>query len=157
MPITFVTGDMFGKSEIPETKFQIFLHGTNKTLTCKGNELTFEEGEQNDDNTWTVETARDKSTGHYSPILKSLSGKYITGKERDNGPAGLGTIEEAADIEVGFPFPYPEKEQGANMRDSDVYEPYQGTNLIHDSRYLGIENGKLYWGDEGFKLDFFIK
>lgn len=43
------------------------------------------------------------------------------------------------------------------MRDSDVYEPYQGTNLIHDSRYLGIENGKLYWGDEGFKLDFFIK
>lgn len=105
----FTTGDMFGKSEIPETKFQIFLHGTNKTLTCKGNELTFEEGEQNDDNTWTVETARDKSTGHYSPILKSLSGKYITGKERDNGPAGLGTIEEAADIEVGFPFPYPEK------------------------------------------------
>ena len=41
----FTTGDMFGKSEIPETKFQIFLHGTNKTLTCKGNELTFEEGE----------------------------------------------------------------------------------------------------------------
>lgn len=25
----FTTGDMFGKSEIPETKFQIFLHGTN--------------------------------------------------------------------------------------------------------------------------------
>ena len=86
-----------------------------------------------------------------------MSGKYITGKECDNGPAGLGAIEEAADIEVGFPFSYPEKEQGDNMRDSAVYEPYQGTELVHDARYLGIENGKLYWGHEGFKLDFFIK
>ena len=61
-------------SEITNFFRHYFLSRTevNKTLTCKGNELTFEEGEQNDDNTWTVETARDKSTGHYSPILKSL-------------------------------------------------------------------------------------
>ena len=72
----FTTGDMFGNPKYQRQSSRYSCNGTNKTLTCKGNELTFEEGEQNDDNTWTVETARDKSTGHYSPILKSLSGKY---------------------------------------------------------------------------------
>lgn len=129
------TKGLIYQEEIPSMKFLIFLHGTNKLLTCKDNTLVFEEGEPNEANIWTLETARDRSTAHYMPILKSLLGKYLTGEESKPCPAGLGEKEDAADIEISL------NENGGLIE--------------HDGRYLGMKDNTLYWvnGNNAYSLD----
>lgn len=149
------TYDFEYKAEIPEVKIVIFLHGTNRLLTCKNNNLVFEEGDFNDTNTWTIETKRDPATAHYMPILRSLQGKYITGEVRSQGPAGLGDITEAATITISNkvfnnnPFPIDQP-----VADSEITgEAYEGCVIDHDDRELGMEGNSLFWGTNGYKLD----
>lgn len=150
-----ITNDFMYKDEIPQVKIVIFLHGTNRLLTCKNNTLVFEEGDINDTNTWTLETKRDPATAHYMPVLRSLQGKYITGEVRTQGPAGLGDITEAATITISNnvfnnePVPIDKP-----VADSEIIgETYKGSIIDHDGRELGMENNTMYWGMEGYKLD----
>lgn len=143
------TYDFRYKTEIPEVKIVIFLHGTNRLLTCKKNNLVFEEGDFNDTNTWTLETYYNKL------ILRSLQGKYITGEYNSQGPAGLGDITEAANIDINnkvlsnhsVPMDQP-------VADSEIVgDAYEGCVLDHDGRALGIEGNSMFWGTNGYKLD----
>lgn len=150
-----ITNDFMYKDEIPQVKIVIFLHGTNRLLTCKNNTLVFEEGDLNDTNTWTLETKRDPATAHYMPVIRSLQGKYITGEARNDGPAGLGDITEAATISIynsvfnneSVPIDQP-------IADSEIKgNAYEGCAIDHDGRELCMKNNTMYWGEEGYKLD----
>lgn len=139
------------KTEFPKVRIAIFLHGTNRVLTCKNNTLVFEEGDFNETNLWTIERVEGTSL----LVLKSLQGQYITGEARKSGPAGLGNYTESAYISIWSDvFQNSSVPADQPIADSDIKgAPYDGGVIDHDGRELGMENNTMYWGPEGYKLD----